>query len=1112
MGFVYLAKDKNLFDRLCVVKQVRDRLQSKEHREKLEEEALRMSKLNHPNVAMILDHFTEAGYYFLVVEYIRGKTLREVFEERTGPLQEIKVLQWAKSICDVLVYLHAEGVVHRDISPDNIMISSDGSIKFIDFGTLRELQKVAAGGTAGMGKFGFSPPEQWQGKPEPRSDIFALGATLYFLLTGFLPLSNEYLNGQGPQKEDFYPDFAPIRKKNPAISPQLEAILQKALSLDINKRYASASDMLRDLDSLVAKKTKPELGNSNLKGKLSKRQIYAITASIILVVGCIGTGMYYLTSYNRTASPSTTSTTSSLSAAVTTSSPPVTTSSSPVTATTSSPSVTTSSTTSTVTTPPTQPAEPMWYKTFGGTAYDIGRSIIQSADGGFAIVGSTKSYGAGDNDVWLVKTDNNGNKLWDKTFGGTGYDNGYSIIQTADGGFVLLGTTAPSGTNNAAVWLIKTDINGNKLWDKTFGGVVYDQGYSLIQSADGGFAIAGYTTSYGVGGDVWLIKTDSNGNKLWDKTFGGAAMDKGNSIIQLKDGGFVITGSTESYGAGKSDVWLIKTDSNGNKLWDKTFGDTGFDFGNSVIQSSDGGFVIAGLTVSADLWLIKTDSNGNKLWDKTFGGAYADEAYSILQSGDGGFVITGETNPPTFRGYDVWLIKTDNNGNKLWDKTFGGVNDDGGYSVIQTSDGGFVIAGYTGWIVTSADSTGDLLVIKTDSTGTSLPGPATSSVTTTPPSTTPSTTPVATTTPPAAGTNVIDVWPTSGTSIQTTVNGAKSGDTIIVHSGTYHEAVVFSGNSGITLKGDGAILDGSSFLSGRGIITIQNGATNITVTGFQIIKSGEDGIWLGDANGCSISQNQISNSRNGIIINNARDNNISNNTITNSSFYGIQACLCNGNNIENNVINGNSNGISTSGTNNHILQNQITESADDSRGILVNSGLNDLANGNTVEKNIVKSNGMGIIIVGSTNQLLSNQVSSVYDGIYICFDTINNIDSKDNLIQQNKITCTHNGNSAINLVCVHNNIILQNEISNSWYGITMFGIMNNIHYVVGGNHISQNKITNSIYEGIAAWDEAVGNTIENNEVSGSGIYDLFDVSTTSPLNTWVNNTYNKKNW
>jgi len=250
MGYIYLAKDKKLYDRLCIVKQVKEPVKSDSDLQKLEEEARRMAKLSHPNVAMILDHFVEGDYYFLVVERISGKTLGEVFAQRHGQLTEEEVVNWAISICDVISYIHEEGVIHRDISPDNIMLTDKGVIKFVDFGTLRELRYITTKGTAGMGKYGYTPPEQWQGRPVPQSDIFALSATLYYLLTGSLPLSKEYLSGQGPQKQDFSPSFPPIRTKNPGVSPELEAVLQKALQLDINARYSSATELGQALKRL----------------------------------------------------------------------------------------------------------------------------------------------------------------------------------------------------------------------------------------------------------------------------------------------------------------------------------------------------------------------------------------------------------------------------------------------------------------------------------------------------------------------------------------------------------------------------------------------------------------------------------------------------------------------------------------------------------------------------------------------------------------------------------------------------------------------------------------------------------------------------------------------
>lgn len=342
-----------------------------------------------------------------------------------------------------------------------------------------------------------------------------------------------------------------------------------------------------------------------------------------------------------------------------------------------------------------------WNTTFGGTNIDEGYSVEQTSDGGYIITGYTRSYGAAGHNVWLIKTDSYGNEQWNKTFGGSEDDEGQSVQQTSDGGYIIAGWTKSYGAVNKDLWLIKTGSSGNEQWNKIFGGTTDDAGTSVRQTSDGGFIIAGYTSSSGAGSvDAWLIKTDSSGNQQWSKTLGGSSTDGAYSLQKTTDGGYILAGWTMSYGPGPLlNVWLVKTDGQGNQQWNKAFGGTGSDKAYSVEQTTDGGYIIAGETDSygagnIDAWLIKTDSSGNEQWNKTFGGSIRDYGYSVQQTFGGGYIMVGYTNSFTSSD-DIYLIKTDSSGNKVWDKLLGGIYSEEGKSVQQTTDGGYIITGFT---------------------------------------------------------------------------------------------------------------------------------------------------------------------------------------------------------------------------------------------------------------------------------------------------------------------------------------------------------------------------------------------------------------------------------
>ncbi|MBI4555679.1 MAG: VCBS repeat-containing protein [Planctomycetes bacterium] len=357
-----------------------------------------------------------------------------------------------------------------------------------------------------------------------------------------------------------------------------------------------------------------------------------------------------------------------------------------------------------------RPSWAQWTKTLGGSSADVGNSIQQTSDGGYILTGYTASFGAGGDDVLVLRLDSSGNIVWQKTFGGASGDVGRSIQQTSDGGYILAGYTGSLGAGGDDILVLRLDSNGNIVWQKTFGGSSHEYGQSIWQTSDGGYILAGYTYTFAVGAtDVLVLRLDSSGNIVWQRTLGGSNYDWGYSIQQTSDGGYILTGYTNSFGAGLEDILVLRLDSSGNIVWQKTYGGSnGNDRGYSIQQTSDGGYVLTGNTTSfgaggGDVPVLRLDSSGNIVWQKVLGTGNADESNSIQQTSDGGYTLTGRTAFGGIRNYDATLLKLDSNGNVIQQRTFGGTGPgggsvlgyDAGNCIQETSDGGYILAGYT---------------------------------------------------------------------------------------------------------------------------------------------------------------------------------------------------------------------------------------------------------------------------------------------------------------------------------------------------------------------------------------------------------------------------------
>ena len=367
-------------------------------------------------------------------------------------------------------------------------------------------------------------------------------------------------------------------------------------------------------------------------------------------------------------------------------------------------------------------------KNYGGNQDDRGYAVQQTSDGGYVIVGSSTSYGAGGADLWVLKVDASGEFSWSKTYGGQGNDVGKDIVQTSDGGYIITGYTRSfSSGGDMDLWLIKTDANGESClyndggtctqnsskWVKSFGTSGNDYGNSVKETSEGDFIVAGKS---GRIPSIFVVKTNSLGEKIWENLYGTGPGDRGQYIIERQDLGFLIVGKENPNNA-DDNLCLININTDGSEVWHSLYGGGNSDGGNHVSEVSGGGFIIAGSSRSYgngnwdDMWLVKTSTGGSMEWQKTFGGNYTEIGNYVHEKVGGGYIITGSTESMGQGLYDIWVVSTDYTGNEIYSQTFGGNMDDKALRGSKSDNGELLIIGYTSSFGNGGD---DVLLIKID--------------------------------------------------------------------------------------------------------------------------------------------------------------------------------------------------------------------------------------------------------------------------------------------------------------------------------------------------------------------------------------------------------------
>lgn len=361
---------------------------------------------------------------------------------------------------------------------------------------------------------------------------------------------------------------------------------------------------------------------------------------------------------------------------------------------------------------PTQPLDlpSNWKSHFGGPFTQSAISVQERSQGGFILAG----YGTEAVDVYLLGIDPHGDSLWAKTYGSTGLDYGFSMASASGDGFILCGHTNSFGDGSYDIYLLRIDESGDTLWTRVYGTENRNQAYSVRQCSDGGFVIAGSTRPQeAIWSDCYVLKTDEHGNIQWITTCGRDYTDVARSVVESDDGGFVLAGYSESSMFGDEDIYLVKLDAGGKVVWQRTYGGEYDDWANEIQPTVDGDYVVVGTTTRygltwEDMCLIKIDRQGILRWKRTYGGPGTEKGFSVKETPGGGFILAGFTTSSGEGEKDVYIVKTDGDGHTTWTRTMGGYAADVGFSIQQTMDGGYVVGGYTD----SFSDSRDMYIIK----------------------------------------------------------------------------------------------------------------------------------------------------------------------------------------------------------------------------------------------------------------------------------------------------------------------------------------------------------------------------------------------------------------